>query len=108
MQQPRPVRVWARFLGDKKMRKPFLILLALTALYLPARADSCDTLISTLESNLANPGASQFSVDQLQRLLEAGRAAKAAGNIKACEAAMSSPTATPPGGHKCEKSQNTV
>jgi hypothetical protein len=90
------------------MRK--LLLLALFLLPSPAYADACDTLISTLENGLANPGSTPFSKEQLERLLEAGRAAKQSGNVQACESAMTSPAPASPtqGGKDCEKSQNTV
>jgi hypothetical protein len=92
------------------MRLVIATALVLTALAAPAQADACDTLISTLENGLANPGSTPFSKEQLERLLDAGRAAKQTGNVQACEAAMSSPAPASPtrGGKDCEKSQNTV
>ena len=72
------------------MRLIIATALVLSALAAPAHADACDTLISTLENGLANPGSTPFSKEQLERLLEAGRAAKQSGNTQACEAAMSS------------------
>ena len=88
----------------------FIIPLLALGFATQARADACDTLISTMENGLANPGSTPFSKEQLEKLLEAGRAAKQSGNLQACESAMSSPVpANPPGGGRdCEKSQNTV
>jgi hypothetical protein len=89
------------------LRFAFIALL-LAAFTGTARADACDSLIETLQGRLA--GADAPSTETLQRLLGAARAAKQAGNVKACEAAMSSPAPRMPGSskHSCEKSPNTV
>ena len=84
-----------------------------------AIADPCDTLIDSTNSALSAPGISADVRTQLESILNAGKAAKASGDLAACEAAMTSTTdgivpkmSTPdmggPGGHRCSKSLNTV
>ena len=96
------------------MLKILPALLLISSLTSPALADACDTLISTVENGLANPASTPFSKEQLDRLLEAGRAAKQSGNLQACEAAMQSPAPGKSGGNpgtrekKCDKTPNTV
>lgn len=89
----------------------------------PAVADPCDTLIDVTRSALSNAGISVDERSQLEGILNAGEAAKASGDVLACEAALTSTTMKPeepmspmpslggpggPGGHKCNKSLNTV
>jgi hypothetical protein len=87
-----------------------------------ASADPCDTLIDMTNDALSAPNISGNERSQLEAILNVGRTAKAAGDVQACEAAMTSTTdgAAPPmsvpnlgspggaRGHKCEKSLNTV
>jgi hypothetical protein len=87
----------------------------------PAVADPCDTLIDVTQSALSDVSISDAQRSQLEGILNAGKAAKASGDISACESAMTSSTLKPedqmspmpslgPGGlgHRCNKSQNTV
>lgn len=81
----------------------------------PVYADACDSLISTAQSALASPGLPAAQRSELEALINQGRAAKASGDIKTCEAAMTStpgklPQSLPSGrdGHECERSLNTV
>ena len=96
------------------MTKLLAAILLLASLVSQVQADACDTLIATVEGGIANPGSTPFSKEQLDRLLEAGRAAKQSGNLLACEAAMQSPAPGGAGGNpgtlekKCDKTPNTV
>ena len=70
--------------------------LALAALVLlsaagPAAADACDTLIGAAQGALSNPAATPAQKSYLEELLKAGRAAKAANNVQACQNALQSP-----------------
>jgi hypothetical protein len=86
----------------------------------PVLADPCDTLIDVTQSALSEAGISETQRSQLEGILNAGKAAKASGDVSSCEAAMTSsilkseeqispmPSLGPGGGHKCNKSLNTV
>jgi hypothetical protein len=81
----------------------------------PVYADACDALINTAQSALASPNLPATQRSELEALINAGRAAKASGDIKSCEAAMTStpgklPQSRPSGrgDHECERSLNTV
>ncbi len=81
-----------------------LAALALCLCALPAAADPCDDLIRSLEGAMSTPGATAEQKDQLRALLNAGRAAKAAGDTASCSAAMTGgQTPMPQRGHDCEK-----
>lgn len=71
-------------------------LLASIALPAAARADACDTLLSQLGSQLSSPETSASDRLTLQRLLDTGRAAKAAGNTAICEQALQGASGAPP------------
>lgn len=89
---------------------PFLLLLATPIV---ASADSCDDLIASFEGVLAAPDLSPTMKSQIEKLLGAGREAKARGDVASCEAArkmpmQSTPNAPDDGERKCEKTPNTV
>jgi hypothetical protein len=97
------------------MKRLLSVLVLCIPLASPAFADACDSLISSAQSALAAPGLSATQRSDLEALLNAGRAAKAAGNLASCEAAMTStpgqlPQSRPTGrgDHECERSLNTV
>ena len=74
----------------------------------PARADPCDTVISSAQSALANP---QVTVPEklfLEELLKAATAAKKAGDLAACQNALQSPRPAGEGGRKCHQTPDTV
>lgn len=75
-----------------------------------ALADACDTLIQSAQGALNNPATPPAQKSTLEALLQAGRAAKAAGNINACQNALQSrsPFRDPSKGHDCEKTPDTV
>ena len=87
-----------------------LIALALALSALPAAADPCDDLIRSLEGAMSSPGTSADQKNQLEALLNAGKAAKAAGDTAACSAAMTGGQSPMPrggpGGNDCEKTQD--
>jgi hypothetical protein len=73
----------------------------------PAFADPCDKLISTLESAIAEPGVSYANRIELDALLNAGREAKAAGNTKYCEQAMTGSPGHLPQSTPADRDANT-
>ena len=82
--------------------------LAAAASATPARADPCDTVISSAQSALANP---QVTVPEklfLEELLKAATAAKKAGDLAACQNALQSPRPAGEGGRKCHQTPDTV
>lgn len=76
----------------------------------PAAADSCDTLIGQAEGALANPALSAPERVFLEELLKASRAAKAAGDVNACQNALQSPRPfrDPSKGRDCNQTPDTV
>ena len=95
------------------MLNPRRLILSLVILCLfasPALADACDTLMSSIQQSLANPNLDEVSRLRLQNLQGAGRAAKAQGNIAACQSALEGVLQSrPPGrGSDCQKSPETV
>jgi hypothetical protein len=104
------------------MRILTVVLLATGFLCGVANADPCDVLIDTAQTALAHPGVSDDQRIQLESILKQGLAAKSAGDVRSCEAAMTStidkaklPMSVPEvegptgvRGHKCEKSLNSV
>lgn len=96
----------------KRLLFAFILAIPLSA---SALADPCDKLISTLESALADPAVSYANRVELDALLDAGRAAKAAGNTQYCEQAMTGspgqlPQSTPADrdADKCRGTPSTV
>ncbi len=90
-----------------------LPLVLLLATPIVASADSCDDLIASFEGALAAPDLSPTMKSQIEKLLGAGREAKARGDVASCEAArkmpmQSTPNAPGDGERKCEKTPNTV
>lgn len=84
--------------------------LLLIAAASPAAADACDTLIAQAQGQMSSPSTSSAQKSQLEALLQAGRAAKAAGNVMACQNALQSqrPFRDPSKGHDCEETPDTV
>ncbi len=91
------------------IRFAFTTLLLLAAAT-PAAADACDTLIQSTQGALNNPATPPAQKSYLESLLQAGREAKAAGNVNACQSALQSqsPFRDPSKGHDCEKTPDTV
>jgi hypothetical protein len=97
------------------MKRLLSALLFSIAFASPVYADACDALINTAQSALTSPNLPANQRSELEALINAGRAAKASGDIKSCEAAMTStpgklPQSRPSGrgDHECERSLNTV
>ena len=90
--------------------KPLLLSGVLMLLATPALADACDTLIAQAQGQMSLPATTPSQKSQLEALLQAGRVAKAAGNINACQNALQSrgPFRDPSKGHDCEKTPDTV
>ncbi len=89
---------------------PLLLLLALPNL---AIADSCDDLIASFEGALAALDLSPSMKSQIEKLLGAGREAKARVDVASCEASRKTPPQSTPGapgegGRKCQNIPNTV
>lgn len=94
--------------------KPLLLSAVLMFAATPAFADACDTLIAQAQGQMSLPSTTPSQKSQLEALLQAGRAAKAAGNINACQNALQSPQPgqspfrDPSKGHDCEQTPDTV
>jgi hypothetical protein len=89
------------------------LLLALFLGFLPvteAHADACDILIDNAQGALANPSLAPVERNFLEELLKAGRAAKAAGDVTACQNALQSPQPfrDPSKGRDCNETPDTV
>jgi hypothetical protein len=89
--------------------------LLLSALFLlptapAALADACDTLISSAEGALADPSITPAEKSVIESLLQAGRDAKASGNVQACQNALQSPRPfrDPSKGRDCNETPDTV
>ncbi len=72
---------------------PLLLLLAAPSM---ASVDSCDDLISSLESAKAAPDISPTTKSQIDEWLGASRSAKAKDNVAVCEAASKMPMQSAP------------
>lgn len=92
------------------MKTVLAVCLFLAAGAAPAFADACDTLIDATQSALSNPSLPAGQKSVLEELLKAGRAAKAAGNINACQSALQSqrPFRDPSRGRDCAETPDTV
>jgi|JI10StandDraft_1071094.scaffolds.fasta_scaffold597811_2 hypothetical protein len=90
--------------------KPLLLSGVLMLLATPALADACDTLIAQAQGQMSSPSTTPAQKSQLEALLQAGRAAKAAGNVLACQNALQSqrPFRDPSKGRDCEETPDTV
>ena len=92
------------------MIRPLFAALLLGLAAGPAMADACDTLIDAAQGALASPSATPAQKSYLEELLKAGRAAKAAGNVQACQNALQSPRPfrDPSKGRDCNETPDTV
>jgi hypothetical protein len=90
--------------------KPLLLSAVLMFAATPALADACDTLIAQAQGQMSLPSTTPTQKSQLEALLQAGRAAKAAGNVMACQNALQSPAPfrDPSKGRDCNETPDTV
>ncbi len=90
--------------------KPLLLSFVLMFAATPALADACDTLIAQAQGQMSLPSTTPTQKSQLEALLQAGRAAKAAGNVMACQNALQSPGPfrDPSKGRDCNETPDTV
>lgn len=90
--------------------KPLLLSAVLMFAATPAFADACDTLIAQAQGQMSLPSTTPAQRTYLEALLQASRAAKAEGNIQACQNALQNPAPfrDPSKGRDCNETPDTV